>query len=755
MSSVENHTIPHIRNHKAHHTVAMKNTYCLEVAIRRLHGLPASPTIDPAAAWGGPIVVQFLDFPGIIITPQPSAPNRNDNRTAAPEEPGSVAYNICHTAVFTQEATVLEGQLPTNCTCFFRNSPKKQWLCPCPLTPSKPAPPHLLFVTCVARHTDTGAATGQIDMYCCVYPSGDSGTSAVASYSPAGAAVPTNNTATPPMQLVPQSTVAKPYIVRVVIDGQHEGRARKQRTTGSPTTLQQLREGVQHPRGSLSSSCLPCADESTFLYVLQYDIAYQLQSTSEFLATTLKHEGNQLGAVTLKRRNNDLTMSIDKHVKRIIRLANIVLQIANQLLCSRGTFTAGTGTTRRLDGEEVFKRQPVNKLHMPKEGTVAHYAMYDVLFQIQCVGANLAYTVAAHRKALEVPLHTLPPEHVAFCRQLENEVQLLTRKVNIMIQTAMAGRVRGGSSQVPPAAAVELKNKKKAHSPISSRSSTRTAVHSSLTSNQSSSYSSRRSGRSRRSSSSDEKSSRPSGSSISSHPLSSPRGVPPSPRRVVTPRSVAPPPPPPSRPRSPVPTPVVPISTATAPLSASPTPQPLTTAPTNYVAFAHPLASSNTQSRYTADSPMTPLHNLPVTAVPAQVVGVPPTTLNTTFSALIPDPPAPMTPALSMSLQSSPPFGTTALDSATTFFATPQPTVPQPGTTSTAQASAPPASAAGASSTSVSPPPLPPPISQALLRPSVMSLPSPTAPAPAPKPSVEPSVVTSIFSKPSELVDQL
>lgn len=389
----------------------MKAHYRLELSVQQLHDLKARE-VSPFVAGGCEIVINFLQFPEIAVTPQVPEGMTTD---------GGIAYNTSNTADFEAEASRLEPTLPTQCRCSLKSARHIQWECPCPLDAQGGN-----LRSYAMTNTQTGETVGYAHMSCRVYAV--VAESAVPVPGPAPVAVPVPAApATTTTNVAPQLASVgggKPYIVRVVVDDSKAGK-----------------------RGGQKSSSVNTAAPESFLYTLQYDVAYQLQSTSEFLATTLRHDGSRLGAAALTDKGKLLMSKIDHCVERIVRLSNIILQVANQLI-EDNPAPGQTGTTRDLplskeekESAAHLKRNPVNKLPTPRESSVAHFLTYNVLFQLQCIGSNLYYITAVYHDALEVSMAAIPKQHAEFCAGLAGEVQQLTRQVNIMIQSALDGKL--------------------------------------------------------------------------------------------------------------------------------------------------------------------------------------------------------------------------------------------------------------------------------------------------------------------------
>ncbi|TPP47983.1 hypothetical protein CGC20_14985 [Leishmania donovani] len=445
-------------------------SYRLEVAVKRVYGL--DPLIASVASTIS-VEVRFLDFPPIVIHPQGYAIG------------DSVTYNICHKADFRM---------------------------------STAQPPLRTYADYVIGNA-AGETVGYADMSCRVLS--QDAPAPRASVMPLPIAAPPVRDAEPSRETGAEQ--GKPYIVRVVV-----GESDRHRRPSQPPRC----EGVQDAsrgheataaRASVSDRGQPprrvpanTAEKSSLLHLLQYDVAYQLQSLSETVAAALHREHDVLTRTPLKGPDKSgavstsrLTKSIDNHVASIVRVANIILQVANQLV-DNSPAPPRIGTSREVKDMIRQWRNPVNKLPLPAEGSVGHYLQYDVLYQLQCLGTNLAYMIVAYRAALDTPLSSIPAQHVEYCDELGHEIQHLTKHINILVQSSVDGtlstaapsivpepvahdkhrkRSKGNSQSTPPAAGPQLAPpkftgaaKSLSRTSYSSFSSTRSASSSSLSS---------------------------------------------------------------------------------------------------------------------------------------------------------------------------------------------------------------------------------------------------------------------------------
>lgn len=440
--------------------------YRLEVAVKRVYGL--GPLLASSAAKIA-VEVRFLDFPPIVIHPQGYAVG------------DTVAYNVCHKADFRMSAEQVGATFPATCQCQLvvgedrsAAAPVARWACPCALLPyldTTGASPARSYANYIIGNA-VGEVVGYAEMSCRVLALEMPASPAHARPAPvlahppaqppvvAAAATPTSPPA-PSMGPSSASRVTaasaeqgKPYIVRVVVGESDRGPRRSgQPAQPHPGSASAPGDGPRH---------LPAntAEKGSLLHLLQYDVAYQLQSLSETVAAVLQREHDVLNRTPLRAADSGdaaagvstatLTRSIDHHVAAIVKLANIILQVANQLVDSSPA-PARVGTSRELTELARQRRNPVNKLPAPGEGSVAHYLQYEVLYQLQCLGTNLSYVTLAYRTALDTPLASLPAQHVEYCDELGREIQHLTKRLNILVQSSVDGTL-GTATPPPPAA---------------------------------------------------------------------------------------------------------------------------------------------------------------------------------------------------------------------------------------------------------------------------------------------------------------
>jgi hypothetical protein len=167
------------------------------------------------------------------------------------------------------------------------------------------------------------------------------------------------------------------------------------------------------------------ATKRTLLYLLQYKVCYQVKSCCDNLVAVLKREHARLNtppAAVAKVAFRRLV----KAVHRILRDLNIAVQLASQLHGSGAAFA-------------TMDPVPANNLPTAAKGSVAELLQFDVLYQLQGAAAQAAHVIAHDRDRLEIPIATLAEQHAAVFRRLPNEVNQLTRNVNVIVQATVDG----------------------------------------------------------------------------------------------------------------------------------------------------------------------------------------------------------------------------------------------------------------------------------------------------------------------------
>ncbi|CCW68870.1 unnamed protein product [Phytomonas sp. Hart1] len=392
----------------------MKKTFCLQVFIKRLHSLIPRVTKDCEDG----IQIIFLDFPEITIKPQHIDPF-NSMKVGI-----SFTFNTCHIAEFLYDDDKLMRSFPTRCNCKFKGNDNIRWKCMCQMIQKEiPA----AYATCPIKDQITGKTVGYVEMTCRVFAKD----------------VPKERSLNPTDHelVTPVKVQSKPYIVRVIVNRVGE------KKTALDLVEKESPSHTKNPSHSHQSDVDCVAKVNTLLCTLRYNVAYQLQSISEFISRALKHDHECLNKVQLSRNSKDLESDITKSVEYIVKLCNIVLQISNQLAENGNALE----TTEHfpVEIETALRRNPVNKLPVPTKGSVAHFAMYEVLFQLQYVGANLSYVTLAYHKALEIPLDTLSKQDQTFCHELDHTIQILNKQLNILIQSTVDGRLESTTFALP------------------------------------------------------------------------------------------------------------------------------------------------------------------------------------------------------------------------------------------------------------------------------------------------------------------
>ncbi|KAG5466389.1 hypothetical protein LSCM4_01539 [Leishmania orientalis] len=599
-------------------------SYRLEVAVRRVYGL--APLI---ASTSSKIIVEvrFLDFPPIMVHPQGYAVG------------DAVTYNICHKADFRMSSEQAATSFPAMCQCQLVSlnegavAGAARWLCPCSLVPQPDAAAqasqrtYAIYVISNAA----GETVGYADMSCRVLSQDAPSTAPAQAIAPAPVYVPAPHPSVTPLPVAappasaPEASrgtsadVGKPYIVRVVV-GESDRRHRSNQPTRWDGVQDASRgDAATTARASVSDRDHPprrmpvnTAEKGSLLHLLQYDVAYQLQSLSETVAAALHREHDVLTRTPLKGSDKSgavstsrLTESIDHHVTSIVRVANIILQVANQLV-DNSPAPPRIGATREVKEMSRQRRNPVNKLPLPAEGSVGHYLQYDVLYQLQCLGTNLSYMTVAYRAALDIPLSSIPAQHVEYCNELGHAIQHLTKHLNILVQSSVDGTLSSAAPSVAPGPVTRSRCRKRRESNSQSApraatpqraADTSTGITKSLSSSSYSSFSSTRSTSSSSTSSSSFSSSSLTRSATQVSPAQAPTTVstlPNPPPAVPSPRASSPSlPPPPS-----YATPAAATTKQTSPSPATPPPPPYTAVSPSAQSTATPLpAPPKSQAR--------------------------------------------------------------------------------------------------------------------------------------------------------------
>nr|CAJ2480575.1 unnamed protein product [Leishmania braziliensis] len=438
------------------------NSYRLEVAVKRVSGL--NPLIASASSMIA-VEVRFLNFPPIMIHPQGYAVG------------DTVTYNVCHKADFRMCSEQAAANFPAMCQCQLVSVNEgavaggARWSCPCLLVPQPDAAAQLSLRTYAnyVISNAAGGAVGYADMSCRVLLQDPPSTAPV----PISMPVPQASVTPLPVAAPPASALepsrgtsadqGKPYIVRVVVGESDRHRRPSQDTRWDGVQDASRGHEVTVTRASASDRGHPprrvsanTAEKGSLLHLLQYDVAYQLQSLSETVAAALHREHDVLTRTPLKGPDKSdalstsrLTKSIDDHVASIVKVANIVLQVVNQLV-DNSPAPPRIGASRVVNDMARQMRNPVNKLPLPAEGSIGHYLQYDVLYQLQCLGTNLSYMTVAYRAVLDTPLSSIPVQHVAYCDELGHEIQHLTKQISILVQSCVDGTLSTAALSAAP-----------------------------------------------------------------------------------------------------------------------------------------------------------------------------------------------------------------------------------------------------------------------------------------------------------------
>lgn len=456
--------------------------YRLEVGVKRLTDL-----VDMSSSARIVFSVRLPHFPEIYIQPQVRGGGAAVEFSPAGDRVLSVTYNACHRAEFSLSNRDCRTMFPTQCCCRLYDeslsevaiaSSSLTWLCPCPLVEQQVAKE--LRCSNFEMRTVGGKVMGVAEMTCRVVPVE---CAVVAPVSPSPVA-PVNST---PIALTGSSDIisidGKAYVIRVIIDSRifkrkgkrkvgtthrHRSKRKEPRIGGQPAPAiaapparevlrpdegevlprEALREVKQegqdlHASSHMHEGAMEGVQEGTFLYFLKYDVAYQIQSNCMMFYTTLKREFATLDEFTIDDKARNDADRIERLAQNVLRLSNIVLQLATQFVTSAG-FSKAEITVRENCGTSVEKLPP------SKKGSVADFIVNKVLYQLQTVGANLYHIALAYPKPLVVSLSSLTPQHTKFMKDLAMDIKSLTKRVNIMVQSTVNGNfgVRGAFSKV-------------------------------------------------------------------------------------------------------------------------------------------------------------------------------------------------------------------------------------------------------------------------------------------------------------------
>ncbi|RNF26636.1 uncharacterized protein Tco025E_01428, partial [Trypanosoma conorhini] len=436
----------------------------LEIAVKRLHGL-----VNMSSSARVVFAVRFSSFPEIFIRPQIGGGGGVVERAPAGDRILSLTYNVCHKAEFYLSDDEYRRIFPAQCVCRVYDEGQQQaslsWLCPCPLStaPAAEARQHSNYAMC----DGAGKTMGFAEMSCRVVPA-EEAMLPTAVVPGATATSVVSRQLSSPVATSKLTVNGKPYLIRVVLDGagghKRSKRSHKMKQGGhrgsSPAKPATSGAGVvvdgtlpqKEAEKSSQGRPLEAADahgrrrstspakKKTLLHVLQYDVAYQIQSNCGTLYATLKREFAPLDAVAVNEKSKPMTDKLDCVVQRILKSANIVIQLANQIAESSGT----DYTDASVEGNG--RRNPVNKLPLPREGSVAHFLTYNVLFQLQCLGTSLCHLTSAYRQPLKVRLSTLHRQHLKYIKHLCVEIQELTKCINIIVQSTIDRSFAGGDA---------------------------------------------------------------------------------------------------------------------------------------------------------------------------------------------------------------------------------------------------------------------------------------------------------------------
>ncbi|PBJ73244.1 hypothetical protein BCY84_14116 [Trypanosoma cruzi cruzi] len=434
---------------------SQRRRYRLEIAVKRLHGL-----VNMSSSARIIFVVRFSSFPEIFIRPHISGGGGVFLRSSTGDGILSLTYNVCHKAEFCLNDDECREMFPAQCVCRMYDEGQRQasvsWVCPCPVLTAQAAEGrrHGNYAMC----DSAGKTMGFAEMSCRVVLIDERMFSS--SVDPGAIAAPVISGPAPPFTPSAKLTVnGKPFVIRVVLDGTdvREGNKRRHRrkqdghqdsppekSPSSGAVIAVESTSTQRNEEKRTGDCrLENADgfdqtkrgstakKKTLLYILEYEVACQIQSNCKMLYATLRREFTPLDAVNVNAKTKPMTEKADCVVQRILQSANVVIQLADQLAESSGQEHTSTPV------EAHGRRQPVNELPLPREGSVAHFLTYQVLFQLQCLGMNLHHVTTLYCRALDVRVSTLHSQHVKFIKRLCADVQELTKCINIIVQSTI------------------------------------------------------------------------------------------------------------------------------------------------------------------------------------------------------------------------------------------------------------------------------------------------------------------------------
>nr|CCC93086.1 unnamed protein product [Trypanosoma congolense IL3000] len=446
--------------------------YRLEIAVRKIYDLKHVSSSARIV-----FSVQLPHFPVIFIQPQIRGNESIVEFSPEGDRVLSVSYNVCHKAEFSISNSDCRRMFPTQCSCRLYDealSPPTAedsallWLCPCPFVEHHNAQP-FRGAHFEMRATD-GRVMGTAIMSCRIVPVDCVAVAPAASSAAFTVSAPTMLTGSSGLIAID----GRPYIIRVIIDRRlfsHKDRKEMSNRVGRRSSIGKQPERCSNSLtvvGPAAVSAPPSYEEgevlhretfqavvgddlnvsktsqkgedsavseerNTFLYFLQYNVAYQISSVCRLLHSTLKREFAALNAVVIDNMMSHTTDTIDNHTQDVLKLANIMFQVANKLVTSGGINSAD------MTASEEACHNPVNKLPTPSSGSAVHFLVNRVLYQLQCVGANLCHMTSTYPKLLRVPLSTMDPEHVKFLTDLASHINELTKLVNIFVQSTIDG----------------------------------------------------------------------------------------------------------------------------------------------------------------------------------------------------------------------------------------------------------------------------------------------------------------------------
>lgn len=424
--------------------------YRLEVAIKKIRQVSGFKEDNPKTS----VVIQFLDFPDIVIYPLGDARKHSGSTY-------DIRYTVSHKADFLLEDTLKQCVFPTQCFCtlaeFVGKSKARvigKWSTQCSYVRGSEVGNPREYATLTIRN-NVGEEIGTVEMCSRVIPSpiADRSSRDDTPLHRVADSVRSPQSPGPSHSHSRQSRFSdygepdgilnrpSPQKLRVVVRDNNNNN----KHSSSPTNENNQQQMVDSPlagAGRAGSHGGGSRDEKrTLLSLLRYDVVYQLKSTSETLASTLKREEDLLSTTPCTKSAHGILKLIDQRVLRVLKITNIVLQMTNRLSAEP---THGTARDVTAEVQQRFYRNPINNIKTPIERSVGYYLMYNVLFQLQCVMTHLSYLLEAYERELDIPLELTDRSTITYCIDFERHAHGLMKYCNILVQSAVDGRLGSG-----------------------------------------------------------------------------------------------------------------------------------------------------------------------------------------------------------------------------------------------------------------------------------------------------------------------